>query len=149
MIAPLQGVEIVLHSCALEVTKGRHFEQLVEVIQHRNVKEMVIDHDVELAGLWSLDQLKRVADNVKISKLSVFCFDILEDNVGDFIDLFSKIGNVEILIDFDQGRDRRDAYTFTLRDFELMVDRNIRVIEVSSNLLELFEVDLGLQSLQF
>ena len=95
------------------------------------VIDLILDHDLDASNeeLWSLKpwQLKALIDQgISISSLSVNCLDINEENVTEFIMLMSCLKKCEVKVtNLDNER-----YTFTVKDFELIVKEDVRITEI-------------------
>ena len=122
-----------VHTNFFGLSNRRDFNQLLEILETVNVKELFIDHfdwDGSSQRPCPLDWFKTVASKFNIPQVMTICLGIYEQNVCDYIRSLTSIRYCRFLL---HGHGSR--YRFTVKDLELMVELDIRVVYVESRAL--------------
>ena len=133
----LKRLPLIIHTRAFQMTQDGDIVQLCKIMETLNVRNLIIDHRSYAPTFyrWSLSQLKMFVGKFPIHKIVTDCIDINENNVADFIHVIAGIKDCRVSL---QQRSMSDVdYFFTLKDIELMIKLDIKVIDIESDALKI------------
>ena len=126
-------VPTIVHTKAMKFQKQEHFSHLSEIIESINVKELVIDHSefYEKNIRISFEQFKKFVGKVKIPEISMDCLQMNDENAEEYIKLLATFKNCRLFFTDPNFPD----YFFSVKDLELMVKMDLKIIKIESHSL--------------
>ena len=133
---PFVKVPVIVHTNTFGIEETEDFEKFLAILCSIEVKELVIDHSSYFYSsnnrqrAFCIEEFKMLTRMVYISEIHVTCIDLNEENVREFISILATIKGCRVKL-----YNLHPTYSFTVKDFELMAQFDIKVVLIDTSCL--------------
>ena len=135
----LLKVPLIVYTEALEIPEN--FDQLLDSLAPIHVEKFILNHESKFYNdenrqrTITIAEFRKLSEKVNVAEVNSMCLQINDENVLDFINILASIQNCRVLL----SNIDLTLYKFKIRDLELMIQNNIKIVYIESNAIDIKE----------